>query len=73
VAHPALFAEPVAYTSAPIGLNLDINRSYGRADHRRISASSTPLLLAPVHSTIAFLRSDLKGAVSITASRDHDQ
>ena len=31
------------------------------------------LLLAPVHSTIAFLRSDLKGAASITASRDHDQ
>src|ERR1700745_2176055 len=43
-------------------LNLDINRSYGRADHRRISASSTPSLLAPVHSTIAFLRSELKGA-----------
>ena len=54
-------------------LNLDINPSYGRPDHRRISASSAPLLLAPVHSTIAFLRGTLKVAASITASRDHDQ
>jgi hypothetical protein len=29
--------------------------------------------LAPVHSTIAFLRVTLKVAASITASRDHDQ
>ena len=53
-------------------LNLDINRSYGRADHRPISASSTPLRLGG-YSTNCFLARRPKRRGLITASRDHDQ